>query len=96
MSILNFDRLEVIAMFAIGDPDFRKKAIDDPKGLETLLDYQDLKDKISSYNLGDISEAEKTYCIAWATLAKIQFGDDDTQILLAIAKTLSDHEEPSG
>ena len=96
MSILNFDRLEVIAAFAIGNPDFRTKAFGDLQDLESLLDRQDLKDRLSAYNLGDISDAEKAYIFGWATLAKIQFGNDDAQSLAAIEKTLSDHEEPGG
>ena len=96
MAILNFDTLEAIAVFSMGDGEYRKDAIKKPKNLENKLDDQRLTNYIADRNLQPITDKEKAYCIAWATLAGIKFGNEDIKVLLAIAETLDDHEDPSG
>ena len=77
-------RLGEVASYALQNKDFRRLAFSPSQCRAKLQSDAGLSQRLERQALGNLSEAEVSYCERWAQLADQQFGEDDARLVEAI------------
>jgi hypothetical protein len=83
-------KLGLVTVYALHHKEFRAAA-GNPGTLENVVTSDaGLAKELEDNGLEPLNEAEIAYCLGWATLARAEFGDGDSELVSALNRTAGD------